>query len=89
MKIQKEHYQTILDAIQNVNREQALLFYSSLDNNPKVKNKTRAFIWGLYNGTDLLKFTCDVLYKYLNDNHIETALLSACKKLYPDLTLSL
>lgn len=89
MKITQEHFNVIKSAINEIDREKALAFYESLKDNKQVKNQTRAFIWGLYNATNLLQFTCKTLYTYVNDTHIETAIFKACNELYPDLRLSL
>jgi hypothetical protein len=39
----------------------------------------KRFAWDMLKAADLLTWSCDVLYKYLNDAHIETAVIKIIK----------
>ena len=45
----------------------------------------KRFVWDLFWALDLSKFTCDVLYKYMNDDHLYSALRRIVKELESEL----
>ena len=77
MKITQEHYNYMLTAISELDR-QAVLTHKSLE---LGKDKTKRFVWDLFKASNLTIFACDNLYAYLNDAHIETALKNIAKEL--------
>lgn len=46
----------------------------ALQNDTRVKDLGKRFRWDLFNASGLLDFTCQTLYKYCNDSHIDSAL---------------
>jgi hypothetical protein len=41
---------------------------------PRVKDVNKRLMWDLVKGAGATKYLCDVLYQYLDDTHIDTAL---------------
>ena len=76
MKITKEHYAILRTACEQV-----------IANNPNMKREyeeqglsDKRYRWDVWYMTEnMLTFTCNILYKYLDDNHVDTALRSICK----------
>lgn len=68
MKITPEHYEMMRVAIEPLidNEELALYMRAGLTQ--------KRYRWDLWRRAGLLQFTCDVLYEYANDDHIDTAL---------------
>lgn len=74
MKIKTEHYNYLLEAIKPlVPKAQAHKEYLIKLNKPEMDQKKR-LRWDLLYATVLSSWICDNLYKYLNDDHIDTAL---------------
>lgn len=77
MKMNKEHYDFIKIKIGDLDRN-AILAHRALG---LGIDKEKRFVWDLWRAIDLSTYTCDVLYFYLNDVHIETALKRIAKEL--------
>jgi len=77
MKMTKEHYDFIKIKIGDLDRN-AILAHRALG---LGVDKDKRFVWDLWRAIDLSAYTCDVLYLYLNDVHIETALKRIAKEL--------
>jgi hypothetical protein len=77
MKMKQAHYNMMKDAIKALPRDQMLAFKA----NDLGKNKEKFFIWGLFRAAKLHFTATDFLYRYLDDNHIETALRRIAKEL--------
>ncbi len=87
MKITKQDYSTlkgIIEAELN-NRGQTIdalrTYKASLSSNPKVKDINKRFRWDLFNiaGKPALDLCCNTLYKYMNDDHLDSALKQIVK----------
>ena len=78
MKMTKEHYEHMKAAISTLDKESILATAKTVTNYKDLNERMR---WYMANQAGLLRFTCDVLYKYLNDDHIDTALKSIMKEL--------
>lgn len=70
MKITKEHFDFLQTACKQV-----------IERNPNMKQEyndaglsAMRYRWDICHKANILGFICDVLYKYLNDTHIDTAL---------------
>jgi len=86
MKMTKEHYDILKEGMQKAledlkqkginNKAEFVNYY--IKNNIGINPKNRACFDLLraskINNDNSTRFICDVLYKYLNDNHINTAL---------------
>jgi hypothetical protein len=81
MKIQEEDYQAIKRGIKTLLKENRISYNEVTNRITYVKNKDLATMHFLVNKATIMggsgnSFICDVLYKYMNDNHLDTALLS-------------
>jgi hypothetical protein len=77
MKIKPEHYDYIKNSIDSLDKEKVKIHKSlgyGID-------REKRFIWDLFNAAKLYIYASNVLYKYLNDSHIETALYKIVKEL--------
>jgi len=64
MKITKEHYQHMASAMLPV-----------MEKYPKPEGMSdKLYRWEIARGAGMIRFMCDELYSYLNDDHIDTAL---------------
>lgn len=85
MKIKKEHYSHIKTEIEKVisikGAEAVTAHKESLKTDSRVKNLDMRFRWDLFNAACLTRFTCDNVYSYANDDHIDTALRNIAKEL--------
>lgn len=76
MKMKKEHYEKIKKAM-----EEAIAKYPKEKEFYKEQNFSKErYAWDIYHasvidGIPSSKYSCKVLYEYLNDSHITTALL--------------
>ena len=70
MKIQSEHFEHMKAAIEATMVRYPVSQYKS--ENPTFSDKRVR--WDYWRAAGLLSWTCDTLYKYLNDEHIDTAL---------------
>ena len=71
MKIKKEHFKELEEVINNIHISDWRKYYKE-----KGLSKER-FIWDMFY---LSKFDCNILYDYLNDSHIQTALSKIISK---------
>jgi len=85
MKIKKEHYEVLKSAIaetleaHNKNDELVRAYQKgNFTNSSKVKDLQKRFCFDILYGSGLNSFVCDTLYKYMNDDHLYTALKSIC-----------
>lgn len=85
MKITKEHLQVLKTEI-----NQVLVKHPNLINeyesgqfarSEKVQDLQKRFCFDLMYGAGLTRFICDILYKYMNDDHLYTALKAVCPKI--------
>ena len=85
MKIEKEHYQHMRLKIQDTIEKAGLVKIAEhkelLKTAYGVKDPAVRFRWDLYHASALTSFTCDILYSYLDDTHIDTALKNIIKEL--------
>jgi hypothetical protein len=80
MKVTKEHYSTMLNAIAPIAHiipAQRIL----LAKDSRVKDLEKRLRWDLSYKAGLTRFFCDSVYSYANDDHIDTALKSIVKEL--------
>ena len=81
MKVTKEHYEYIKQAfasldVESINKHKANVLASG-----KYKDFNTRIVFDIARAAGLLKFVCEVLYKYVDDSHIETAYKAAAKEL--------
>jgi hypothetical protein len=90
MKIKKEHYEIIKKAIIEglESRKYTLMkvWIEIIETKSFVKNSLVSTIFLIHqysniNGERACKFVCDNLYNYINDQHLETALMQIAKEL--------
>lgn len=81
MKIKKEHYEHMENAIkETIKKHGGMAFLISqyetgqFVNAEKTKDLSKRFRWDLFHAAGLTKYACDVLYNYMDDTHIDTAL---------------
>ena len=76
LKIKPEHFQYIKDKIAEQDTQARREQYRSRNfkNADKVKDLDKRYRWDLFCYAVPVKFVCDVLYKYLDDNHLDSAL---------------
>lgn len=72
MKMRKIHYKHIKDTIERVFTQSMIESYTAAYTKDGHSNKRLR--WDVYCSAGLVTFSCDVLYKYLDDTHIDTAL---------------
>lgn len=77
MKITKDHYQTMKNAIDALPRDQ-IATHKALKLGKDIDMRFR---WDLFSAAKLHSFASDKLYQYANDTHIDTALKSIVKEL--------
>ena len=84
MKITKEHLQVLNEEIALVLNKypQLVAEYESgqFARAEAVKDLQKRFCFDLMYGAGLTRFVCDTLYKYMNDDHLYTALKAVCPK---------
>ena len=68
MKIRPEHYIVLRDAIRAIPNTQREAILTDVQRSPKRRR------WDLLWASGTLRFVCDTLYSYVNDDHIDTAL---------------
>jgi hypothetical protein len=74
MKIKPEHYEHMKQAINAIPEEGKKAHFEYLKTDDRVKDINKRFRWDCFHAAKLSIFACDVLYYYLNDTHIDTAL---------------
>jgi len=75
MKITSSHFETLSLALGSVDTPERRAAYR------KAGLSTRRYQWDLVRIAGLMTWLCDTLYKYLNDDHIQTALNRIIKPL--------
>ena len=80
MKMKPEHFNYILNKIKqlNMNIKSHREFLIKED---KAKDIEKRLRWDLFWAAGLHTYTRDILYKYINDDHIDTALKNVVRKL--------
>ena len=73
MKIKPQDLEVLRRAIAQRDTEEKRKYYKSAGLSHK------RYRWDLARDSGLLRFICDTLYTYLNDDHIDTALRSVVK----------
>lgn len=80
MKMIPKHYQHMKSKIEPlVEKVEKHIEYLKTDE--RVKDINKRLRWDLFYAAGLTTFTCDELYKYLDDTHIDTALRQIMKDL--------
>lgn len=78
MKIRPEHYQYMQQAIENrlatYSPQSIEAYLLNIQADPRVKDWRKRYRWDLAHAAGLTPWFCAVLYSYLNDTHIDTAL---------------
>ena len=83
MKIQFHDYKILFDAIQQVRRNNPEMTLDYYVKNNLGKDHAKRWRWDLLYAAGKFMpqhFVCDVLYQYLNDTHIDTALKNIVKE---------
>ena len=70
MKMKIEHFEHLKTECNKVLSE----YPNAINDYKKAGLSAKRFRWDIWRAAGLLGFTCDTLYKYLNDVHIDTAL---------------
>ena len=88
MKITTEHYEQMKTAIASLDREAVNKHAEAVLSEGKFKDYGKRMRWDLLHASKLssrsadnFNFVCDVLYKYANDEHIDTALKNIVREL--------
>ena len=85
MKIKPEHYAAILSgmqaAVDRLGRDHVAKYQHDLRTVPHVGDPAKRFRWDLFRAAGLITWSCDTLYPYANDTHIDTALRSVVREL--------
>jgi len=81
MKITNEHYDHIKTELSKLDYETVLKHKASLIAAQDYKDLNTRMVYDCARAAGLLRFTVDVLYKYVDDSHIKTALIKAGKEL--------
>lgn len=84
MKIKPEDYSYILDKVRELLRVKADIFpkwVKEVKESGKYKDFNKRIRWDIYRAAIPSVWTCDNLYKYMDDTHIDTALRSIQKEL--------
>lgn len=81
MRITTEHYNVIKSKLSELDAETVLKHKESLLISKDYKDLNTRIAYDCARAAGLLRFTIDVLYKYVDDTHIKTALLKACREL--------
>ena len=70
MKIKPEHYNELNSRIQDALKT----FPNTLDDYLKAGNSAKRYRWDVLWHAKQTEFVCNTLYKYMDDDHIDTAL---------------
>lgn len=82
MKIKKEDYQHMKNAIAFLNPDNIKEHLAFIIQEEKAKDINMRLRWDTFYAAGLSRFACDTLYKYgCNDDHIDTALKAIAKEL--------
>lgn len=86
MKIQSEHYAILLQAAEQVKENYPEFTLQSYIDNKLGKDHAKRFRWDLSYGMKKYlpepHFICDVLYLYMDDTHLDTALKRIVKEVF-------
>ena len=86
MKIQKDHYEILLQAARQVKESYPDFTFENYVNNKIGKDPSERFRWVLSCGMKKFlpepNFICDVLYEYMNVKHLDTALKNIVKEVF-------
>lgn len=74
MKIKPEDYSFMRDQIARIDPDRLKVHRENLKSDARLKDIDKRMRWDVVYAAGLLGFTCDVLYKYMSDDHIDTAL---------------
>lgn len=80
MKIQKEHYDFMKNAIASISK-QAKAERELVAQSKTSLDKEKLFRWNMSYQAGLTKYICENVYEYANDDHIDTALRNIIKEL--------
>jgi hypothetical protein len=80
MKIQQAHYEHMKQAIQPL-ASKIKTHREYLKTDASVKDIDVRLAWDFFYAANLTTFACDVLYNYVHDTHISTALKQIIKEL--------
>lgn len=72
MKMKPEHYEKIKTAMKEKHEE--FLKHKEYTEYNKKGYSVNRYAWDLFHASGQTPFACQVLYKYLNDDHISTAI---------------
>jgi hypothetical protein len=81
MKMLPQHYAQLKNEIECLPRDRCLELRQGLQKVSGIQDFNKRFRWDLLWQTRQSKWICDVLYSYLNDTHIDTALKQIMKEL--------
>jgi hypothetical protein len=81
MKITKEHYEKLEMAIKNKHNDTLANHTHNYSQYLRFGHTNKRIAWDLVHASGMTPFVCDTLYKYLNDTHIETAIVDIWKKI--------
>jgi len=81
VKIKLEHYLHMKEAMRAAQANKPLLNRSYYEANKIGQDCAKRHRWDLFYAAKLTLFACDVIYKYADDTHIDTALRSIVKEL--------
>lgn len=86
MKIQKDHYEILLQAAKQVKAAYPDFTLENYIEQKLGKDHAKRFRWDLSYGMKKFlpepHFIVDVLYKYMNDKHLDTALKNIVKEVF-------
>ena len=85
LKIRPEHYEFIKNRFRMVHARTKPSFAYWRKEYAKEGLSEKRFVWDLYYTSGLTEFTCDTLYKYMNDDHLHSALRRIVKELESEL----
>jgi hypothetical protein len=85
MKMRKEHYDfmynQMADKYAATPAADLEAYKQAIKNDARVTDANVRIAFDLAYAANLNSFICDVLYPYLNDTHIKTAVLDICRKI--------
>lgn len=74
MKIQPAHFEHMRAAIAELPFQLVDAIRTRAETDPRCRNTSMRIRWDLFNAAGLTPWACEVLYPYLDDSHIDTAL---------------
>lgn len=80
MKIRQADYNVMLDAIMPL-KDKIAGQRAFITQEGKAKDIEMRLRWDCFHAAKLDKFACDILYGYVNDDHIDTALKAIMKEI--------